>query len=532
MNTISTHRPMGHLPKSMLLAQAVLFCFLAVVSCDKGDPAPDTPETPDPPMTRPTELVTDAYTAYPSGENACVDSYLTLTFDTEPLLGTSGQIRITDAEGNVADMIDMAHIAAVAETRPQISTGTVFTTAMDAVGSSASGYYRIVYYDAVTVSEAEDGHAVTIRLHSDRLDYGKTYSVEIEPEALQADGFEGISGGEWTFSVMPEPAKDGEVTVGERDCDFMTVQGAINFANSCGQRTEMTISVADGIYEEPLYIRSKNNLTIKGESRDGTVIRFDNCNDYVNGVGSGVTSVPSVGSSVTRVGGRSVILVENCDMLRFENITLENSHGDGSQAEVIYFNSGSGRLIAVGCNFIGDQDTIELKGWSLFRNCIVRGDVDFIWGYPEAALFEECEIRSCPGSRGYIVQARCAGGDRGIVFLGCDLTAETGVGAGSVYLARSGGNAGEYDNVSYINCRMGAHIASSGWYSSPAPTPSAATAENGWKEYGSMDASGFAIDLSGRYAGSMVLSASDSESLYGNAAAVFSDCPHGSAWAE
>lgn len=532
MDTIFRHCSKGPASPKCLPAHAALFCFLAIISCNSGDTSPDTPENPDTPMTRPVELVTDTYTAYPSGENACVDSYLTLKFASEPVLGTSGRIRIVDSRGEAADLIDMSDIAAISETKPQISQGTTFTTAMDAVGSSASGYYRIVYYNAVSVSGTDGDYTVTIRLHSDKLEYGETYSVEIEAEALQVEGFEGISVGEWTFSVMPEPSKDGEVTVGERNCDFMTVQGAINFANSCGQSAEMTISVEDGIYEEPLYIRSKNNLTIRGESRDGTVIRFDNCNDYVNGVGSGVTSVPSVGSSVTRVGGRSVILVENCDMLRFENITLENSHGDGSQAEVIYFNSDSGRLIAVGCNFIGDQDTIELKGWSLFRNCIVRGDVDFIWGYPKAALFEECEIRSCPGSRGYIVQARCAGGDRGIVFLGCDLTAELGVGAGSVYLARSGGNAGEYDNVSYINCRMGTHIAPSGWYSSPAPTPSAATAENGWKEYGSMDASGSAIDLSGRYAGSMVLSASDSESLYGNAAAVFSDCPHGSAWAE
>ena len=532
MDTIFRHCSKGPASPKCLPAHAALFCFLAIISCNSGDTSPDTPENPDTPMTRPVELVTDTYTAYPSGENACVDSYLTLKFASEPVLGTSGRIRIVDSRGEAADLIDMSDIAAISETKPQISQGTTFTTAMDAVGSSASGYYRIVYYNAVSVSGTDGDYTVTIRLHSDKLEYGETYSVEIEQEALSVEGFEGISVGEWTFSVMPEPSKDGEVTVGERNCDFMTVQGAINFANSCGQSAEMTISVEDGIYEEPLYIRSKNNLTIKGESRDGTVIRFDNCNDYVNGVGSGVTSVPSVGSSVTRVGGRSVILVENCDMLRFENITLENSHGDGSQAEVIYFNSDSGRLLASGCNFIGNQDTIELKGWSLFRDCLVRGDVDFIWGYPKAALFERCEIRSCPSSRGYIVQARCGEDDKGIVFVSCDLTAESGVGSGSVYLARSGGNAGEYDNVTYIYCSMGSHIASSGWYSIPAPTPFVATARNGWKEFGSLDADGGSVtDLSGRYPGSLVLPA-ESAILYGGAAAVFLDCPHGSAWTE
>ena len=103
-------------------------------------------------MTRPVELVTDTYTAYPSGENACVDSYLTLKFASEPVLGTSGRIRIVDSRGEAADLIDMSDIAAISETKPQISQGTTFTTAMDAVGSSASGYYRIVYYNAVSVS--------------------------------------------------------------------------------------------------------------------------------------------------------------------------------------------------------------------------------------------------------------------------------------------------------------------------------------------------------------------------------------------
>ena len=513
------------------------FCCMAMLlapaACDKGGgEAPETPE-PEQPMTRPVELVTDTYRAYPSGENACVDSYLTLTFSSEPVPGTSGEIRIVDEDGKVADRILMADIAAVAGGKPKITAGTTFTTAMDAVGSSAAGYYRIVYYNAFSIDGAVDGgYTVTIRPHSDRLEYGGTYSVEIDREAIIADRFEGISGNEWTFSVMPKPAGDGEVTVGARNCDFMTVQGAINFANSCGQSADMTISVEDGIYEEPLYIRNKNNLTIKGESRDGTVIRFDNCNDYIDGVGSGVTSVPEPGESITKTGGRSVILVENCDMLRFEDITLENSHGDGSQAEVIYFNCDNGRLLASNCSFTGDQDTIELKGWSLFRDCTIRGDVDFIWGYVRAALFESCEIRSCPSSRGYIVQARCRQGDRGFVFLDCSLTAESGTADGSVYLARSGGNSGEYDNVTYIRCRMGSHIADAGWYSSPAPTPAAATAENGWKEYGSMNAYGSAMDLSGRYSGSAEISSSDCERLYATAAAVFADCPHGSGWAE
>ena len=52
-----------------------------------------------------------------------------------------------------------------------------------------------------------------------------------------------------------------------------------------------------------------------------------------------------------------------------------------------------------------------------------------------------------------------------------------------MYLARSGGGS-EYDNVTYVNCTMSSVIAPVGWFSNPAPTPSAPTATAGWKEYG------------------------------------------------
>ena len=74
--------------------------------------------------------------------------------------------------------------------------------------------------------------------------------------------------------------------------------------------------------------------------------------------------------------------------------------------------------------------------------------------------------------------------DKGFVFLNCNLTAESGVADGTMYLARSGGDSSKYDNVTYSNCAMSPVIAPAGWYSNPAPTPSAPTAVSGWKEYG------------------------------------------------
>ena len=77
---------------------------------------------------------------------------------------------------------------------------------------------------------------------------------------------------------------------------------------------------------------------------------------------------------------------------------------------------------------------------------------------------------------------------------------------------------------------MGRHIAGSGWYSEPAPNPRKATAENGWKEYRSMNESGVVMDMSGRYSGCRILDESEYESLYSSKEKIFAGCRHGSGW--
>lgn len=56
---------------------------------------------------------------------------------------------------------------------------------------------------------------------------------------------------------------------------------------------------------------------------------------------------------------------------------------------------------------------------------------------------------------------------------------------------------------------MSPAISASGWYSNPAPNPSAPTATGGWREFGSKDASGRAV--TGHNAYGIVLSASEAQ---------------------
>ncbi len=425
------------------------------------------------------------YTIYPVGSSAYADTYLSLTFDSAPTLGSTGQISIYSADGTLVDYILMADVAADKEKLTEEST--IYNTAMDALYASteSSKRYRIVHYDPVTVS----GTTVTILPHFGVLDFGSEYYVTIDADAISVDGFSGVSAGDWSFTTKSAPSSYTNLTVGKSGSeDFCTLQRAFNYCCNAGQSTAVTINVANGTYEELIFMRKKENVTIIGESVDGVIIQHSNSETIANGSGSSTTTKPTVGSAIAKSGGRAVMLFETCSGIRWENVTLNNTWSDArAQAEVYYLNNDSGTMAFVNCVLSSRQDTILNKGYNWFYNCTIKGNVDFIWGYAVACLFENCDIviaADSDYSRAYIVQARCNNAtDPGYVFLNCDISTESGVTGSSVYLARSGGSS-YYDNVAYINCDMtDAKLGSGGWYTSPAPNPSSPSATSGWKVY-------------------------------------------------
>ena len=245
------------------------------------------------------------------------------------------------------------------------------------------------------------------------------------------------------------------------------------------------MDIGEGTFPEMLFLRNRNNVTLRGVSREKTRIAYPNNDSYETGSGASVSSRPSPGASIGKSGGRSVFLVEGCDNLVLENLTIENTYSIPShkgQAETIYFNSNY-KLTIENCALLSWQDTFLTKGVVWVHNSLIAGHVDFIWGYPKACLFEDCEIRARAG--GYLIQARVpSASDKGFVFLRCRLTAEEGVKDGSMYLARSAGQSESFDNVTYVHCEMSPVIAPVGWFTNPSPNPATPTATSGWKEYG------------------------------------------------
>lgn len=72
--------------------------------------------------------------------------------------------------------------------------------------------------------------------------------------------------------------------------------------------------------------------------------------------------------------------------------------GEGSQAIALSAQASSGYY---GCSFYGFQDTVLAnKGTQYYRNCDIKGAIDFIFGSGDAvAWFEKCDIRVRKGGR-------------------------------------------------------------------------------------------------------------------------------------
>lgn len=402
-------------------------------------------------------------------QNQQVDVTLSVNLEGTPILGERGIVYIYDA--NTKEVVQELNVAGD-----------------ETVLAGGGKEYSRKYFPMVL-----DGNTLTIYPKNSAFIAGKQYYIAMTQDVingatLNGKEFIGFGMGDWAFSIG-DAVETGKVALNiGPNGDFATVQGALSYimADATLKNVEKTITLENGIYNEMLFLRNVNNLTIKGTSREGTIIQHDN-HEARNG-----------GSS-----GRPLMLVESVDMLTFENLTIRNTHirtGASDQAEVIYFNSDNGRLIAKNANFYSEQDTLNLKGYSWFYNTLIAGNVDFIWGSPKAALFENSEIRTIADSKvgsadiatdgGYVLQARASSEDAvGFVFLNSIFTSGKGVlgnsvKIGSTYLARSSGSTSYFDNITVVNCTLGDHFASVGWAGAAVdkkPNPSTATVASGWR---------------------------------------------------
>ncbi|WP_205412170.1 pectinesterase family protein [Sphingomonas crusticola] len=226
-----------------------------------------------------------------------------------------------------------------------------------------------------------------------------------------------------------------------------------------------------GVWREKLVVAAPD-VWITGEDRSGTRIRFDAASGL-----AGPDGYP------WGTGGSGTIIVK-APGFHAANLTIENSFDPAAlgaeaphdrQAVALMLAAGSDRTLLARVDILGRQDTLYVNaGRSIFRQCLVAGTVDFVFGAGQAHL-SHCEVRS--RGPGYIAAPSTnRSSPVGLVFDHCHLTHEPGVAAGSVYLARpwrptrqfADGLYGDPDAVgmvNYLHCRMEAHIAPAAWTS-------------------------------------------------------------------
>lgn len=404
------------------------------------------------------------YTLFPRRDGAYADTELKIAFESAPELGTSGKIQIWKADNltEPVDVIDMSERNQLWQIgRDEVQSNT-FNTWMDVVGSSDR--WLVVNYEAVRVV----GNDIVIKPHSQKLEYGASYFVTVDKEAIDHDDFNGITTSKWFFTTRTPEARKANVTVShaDSDADFYTLQGAIDYFTKSGMEDEAkTITLGAEAYNEIVYIRNLNNLTIKGQGKDATTIQSFNNNTLNPGTKDGLRQSELEGlrrgETITRdqAGGRATVLIGKADKIRFEDLSMRYTRSEKSQAEVLCIRGNDGNAVAfLRCSFYSQQDTLlPGGGYNWFYQCYVEGDTDFIWGNNQACLLEDCEIKMTT-SRGRAFNARVELNNIGYVFMNCALTVADGVTECRLLEM----NDDLYDNMTFINSTISPEFFSGG----------------------------------------------------------------------
>jgi pectinesterase len=360
----------------------------------------------------------DAPILFPSDQATLVnpDVQLKLTFKEAPRVGPAGKIRIYEAaDDRLVDTLDLSippgptkpvdpavraknylafpyPYARTArptnrDTKPGTGSAGATPTSNDYQLTIIGGFTDGFHFYPITV----DGKTATIHPHHDLLEYGKTYYVEVDAEVFSVpnDGFRGITGKEWRFTTKPKtkaPRPDArKLTVSADGAgDFNTVQGALDFVPDHSKK-RITIDVRNGLYEEIVYFRNKDNVTLVGENQEKTVVRYAN-NEVFNPHPANIRTNPEAGTFPSR---RAAVTVDNSNDIQIVRMTLQTTAP--GQAEGLLINGE--RNILAHVTVIGAGDALQANGRIYMVDSTIIGTGDTILG--RGTLFcERCTIKS------------------------------------------------------------------------------------------------------------------------------------------
>lgn len=215
-------------------------------------------------------------------------------------------------------------------------------------------------------------------------------------------------GDEVSFNTQSPAAAITKTVALDGTGDYSTVQSAFD-AVPTNYTGKYIIFVKNGTYKEKLKLTSaKVNVVIRGESRDNTILTYD---DYSGKPGT------SIGTSTSET------LAIQANDVTLENITVQNT---ATQAQAVALNITGDRIIVNNCNIEGYQDTYYT--WNSGRvyniNSKISGTVDFIFGHG-VAVFDNCNIHIRRNTGTLTAAATKAGYKFGYVFLNCKISADS-----------------------------------------------------------------------------------------------------------
>jgi hypothetical protein len=362
----------------------------------------------------------------------CLDTILRITFDSPPVLGNAGRIRIYNVT-NATTPVDTIDLG--------LNLGNGFQSRN--IAATAYNTYPVII----------SNNTATIFPHAGVLTSNQTYYVTIENVVSGAfkDGtgatFSGINDSTtWQFttkSANPPANSTSIVVAADGSGDFCTVQGAVDFLPA-NNNPRVVVNIRNGYYQEIVFVNAKNNITFRGQEQTNTIIAYPN-NDPLNG-----------GTSL-----RPMFRARGND-LAFDSLTLTNSTPKGGgQAEALRIDGQ--RDIFTNVFLASFQDTLLINNTgdsAYFLNCLIQGDTDFIWG-GGTPYFQNCEIRAL--NAGHNTQMRTDAPHYGATFADCLISKTNGATFTTHTLGRGIGGESDNGNATYLNCRMDNHILPAGW---------------------------------------------------------------------
>ncbi|MBS1660588.1 MAG: pectin esterase [Bacteroidetes bacterium] len=233
--------------------------------------------------------------------------------------------------------------------------------------------------------------------------------------------------------------------------NFKTIQEAVNAVRDLSQQ-RVIIHIKNGVYKEKVVVPSwKTMITLSGESKDSTIITWDDYSSKPNPTGKDAFGKPQFSTYTSYT-----VLVAGNDFSA-ENLTIINSSGRVGQAVALHVEGD--RCAVSNCNLLGNQDTLYAAtegSRQYYKDCYIEGTTDFIFG-EATAVFSRCVIRGLVSS--YVTAAATTPRQAyGFVFLDCRLEADTA--AKHLYLGRPWR---PYARTVFIRTEMNAPVLEVGW---------------------------------------------------------------------